>query len=65
MKKFEGFPTRMEYTSLPNVFFSGVLPYIDDMAELKTTLHVLAKLYRKKGYPRYIYSQELDRKSVV
>jgi len=59
MKKFEGFPARMEYTPLPNVFFSGVLPYIDDMAELKTTLHVLAKLYRKKGYPRYIYSQEL------
>ncbi len=59
MKKFEGFPARMEYTPLPNIFFSGLLPYIDDMAELKTTLHVLAKLYRKKGYPRYVSQQEL------
>jgi DNA replication protein len=59
MKKFEGFPARMEYTPLPNVFFSGLLPQIDDMAELKTTLHILAKLYRKKGYPRYVSYQEL------
>ena len=59
MKKFEGFPARMEYTSLPNVFFSGLLPYIDDMAELKATLHVMAALYRKKGYPRYVSRQEL------
>ena len=59
MKKFEGFPARMEYTPLPNVFFSGLLPRIDDMAELKTTLHVQAKLYRKKGYPRYVSFQEL------
>lgn len=59
MKKFEGFPARMEYTPLPNVFFSGLLPQIDDMAELKTTLNVLARLYRKKGYPRYVSFQEL------
>lgn len=59
MKKFTGFPTRMEYTPLPNVFYSGLLPYIDDMAELKTTLHVLAMLYRKKGYPRYVSQPEL------
>jgi DnaD/phage-associated family protein len=59
MKKFEGFPARMEYTPLPNVFFSGLLPYIDDLAELKTTLQVLAVLYRKKGYPRYVSTQEL------
>ena len=59
MKKFEGFPARMEYTSLPNVFFSGLLPRIDDIAELKTTLHVMAVLYRKKGFPRYVSFQEL------
>jgi DNA replication protein len=59
MKKFEGFPARMEYTPLPNVFFSGLLPQIDDIAELKTTLNVLAKIYRKRGYPRYVSFQEL------
>ena len=59
MKRFSGFPARMEFTPLPNVFFSGLLPQITDMAELKTTLHVMAVLYRKKGYPRFVSYGEL------
>ena len=59
MKKFEGFPARMEYTPVPNIFFSSLLPRIDDIAELRTTLQVLAMVYRKKGYPRYVSLQEL------
>jgi DnaD/phage-associated family protein len=59
MKKFEGFPARTEYTALPNIFFSGLLPDIDDIAELKTTLHALSMLYRKKGYPACVSRQEL------
>ncbi|MCK4863562.1 MAG: DnaD domain protein [Dehalococcoidales bacterium] len=59
MKEFQGFPARMEFTSIPNVFFSSLLPRITDMAELKTTLHVIAVLYRKKGHPRYVSCGEL------
>lgn len=59
MKLFPGFPTRMEFAALPAVFFSALLPEIDDMAELKTTLHVLAALCRKKGYPRFVTMNEL------
>ena len=59
MKEFQGFPARMEFTSIPNIFFSGLLPQITDMAELKTTLHVMAALYRKKGYPRFVGYSEL------
>jgi DNA replication protein len=61
MKQFNGFPSRgrMEFTPLPNVFFSGLLPQIGDMAELKTTLHVMAALYRKRGYPRFVTYREL------
>ncbi len=59
MKQFNGFPARTEFTPLPNAFFSALLPRIDDMAELKTTLHVLAALYRKKGYPRFVAYKEL------
>jgi DNA replication protein len=59
MKQFEGFPARMEFTAIPNVFFSGLLPEIDDIAELKTTLHVMARLYRQKGYPRYVSYSDL------
>jgi len=59
MKEFQGFPARMDFTSIPNVFFSSLLPRITDMAELKTTLHVMAALYRKKGHPRYVSYGEL------
>jgi len=49
----------MEFTSLPNYFFSTLLPQISDMAELKTTLYVMALLYRKRGYPRFVAYREL------
>ena len=59
MKEFNGFPSRLDFTSIPNVFFSSVLPNIEDMAELKATLHAMSVLYRKKGYPRYVSLGEL------
>jgi len=60
MKQFAGFPSgRVEFTPIPNVFFSGLLADITDMAELKTTLCVMAALYRKKGYPRFVSFGEL------
>lgn len=66
MKEFRGFPSRMEFTSVPNVVFSHLLAQIDDMAELKTTLHVIAALYRKKGSPRYVgYSELMSSPAVV
>ena len=60
MKEFSGFPSgRVEFTPVPNVFFSALLNDITDIAELKTTLHVMAALYRKKGYPRYVSFADL------
>jgi DNA replication protein len=59
MKRFDGFPARMEFTSLPNLFFSSLLPQITDIAELKTTLHVMAAIYRKRGFPRFVTFSEL------
>ncbi|MBA7684328.1 hypothetical protein ES703_92721 [subsurface metagenome] len=59
MKQFTGFPAKMEFTPLPSLFFSTLLPQISDMAELKTTLHLLGALYRKRGYPRFITYREL------
>ena len=59
MKQINGFPARMQFTSLPNFFFSTLLPQISDMGELKTTLHVLAAFYQKKGYPRFVTYGEL------
>ena len=66
MKQFHGFPARMDFTSIPNVFFSSLLPQITDVAELKTTLHVMTMLYRKQGYPRFVtFSELLDNPSLM
>ncbi len=66
MKQFAGFPAKMQFTPLPNLFFSTLLPQISDMAELKTTLHILAALYRKRGYPRFVtYGELLTDKSLM
>jgi DnaD/phage-associated family protein len=59
MKPLDGFPARMQFTRIPNVFFSRLLPRIDDIAELKVTLFVLARLYTKKGHPRFVSLAEL------
>ena len=66
MKQFTGFPSKMQFTPIPNVFFSSLLPQISDMAELKTTLCVLAALYHKRGYPRFVtYGELLANKSLM
>ena len=59
MTPFDGFPARMQFTRIPNVFFSRLLPRIDDIAELKVTLFVLARLYTKKSHPRFVSLAEL------
>ena len=66
MEQFKGFPARMDFTSIPNLFFSSLLPQIDDMAELKTTLNIMATLYRKRGYPRFVtYNELLEKASLM
>ncbi len=59
MKQFSGFPARMQFTPVPNVFFSNLLPQIGDIAELKATLHIFRSLYGKRGYPRFTTFREL------
>jgi len=59
MEQFKGFPAKMQFTPLPNLFFSALLPQISDITELKVTLYLLATLYRKRGYPRFVSLEEL------
>jgi DNA replication protein len=59
MSQFQGFPARTEFVSVPGAFFSRLLPEIEDVGELKVTLAVIAALYHKKGYPRFIGFNEL------
>jgi DnaD/phage-associated family protein len=61
MNTFSGFPGgRAGHTSLPDLFFSDLLPLIDNLAELKVTLHIFWLLYHKKGAPWYVTLQELQ-----
>jgi DNA replication protein len=59
MKPFHGFPARMTFTPIPNLFLNRLMPDISDITELKTTLHIMEILYRKKGYPRFVTFSEL------
>jgi len=55
MKGFPGFPDgKMRLTSIPNPFFSELLPIIDDLAELKVTLYAFWALTQKEGDVRYL-----------
>ena len=66
MEQFRGFPAKMQFTPLPNLFFNSLLPQLSDIIELKTTLHILWALYHKRGYPRFItYSELLGNTSLM
>lgn len=42
MKRFEGFPDgEMQFTAVPDLFFSRLLVDVDNLAELKVTLHFI------------------------
>jgi len=60
MKGFTGFPEgKVRFTPLPDLFFSQLVPRIDNLPELKVTLHLFWLLHGKKGHLRYASLQEL------
>jgi DNA replication protein len=60
MKVFTGFPVgELAYTPLPDLFFSELLPLIDDLAELKVTLHLFWLLYGRRKGQKYVTLHEL------
>ncbi|MFQ5434291.1 MAG: DnaD domain-containing protein [Anaerolineae bacterium] len=55
MKGFPGFPKgKLRLTQVPNLFFSDLLPIIDNLAELKVTLYAFWSLTQKEGRVRYL-----------
>ncbi len=60
MKGFVGFPAgRLRFTPVPDLFFSELLPQIDNLPELKVTLHVIWILHLQKGPIRWVRREEL------
>ena len=62
-KRFGGFPAGARATAVPSVFFSELLPLIEDEAELRVTLYAFYALGRRKGYPRFVTERELRAES--
>jgi DNA replication protein len=49
MKQFSGFPARMQFTPVPGLFFTQLLPEIEDPVELKVTLFIFHLIYSKRA----------------
>jgi DNA replication protein len=57
---FVGFPDiKMKPVKIPDYFFTELLPQIDDLAELKLTLHCFWLLNEQEGELRYLREQDL------
>lgn len=60
MEGFPGFPAgKLATTPVPNLFFSELLPLIDNVAELKVVLHLFWLIGKKRGALRYARLDEL------
>lgn len=66
MEGFPGFPDgKLELTSLPELFFSELLPIIDHLAELKVTLYCLWLIQQKQGQMPHITFAELEQDEIL
>ncbi len=59
MKSFSGFPEgKVQFTSIPDLFFHSLLPLIDHLGELKITLYAFWYLDHMEGVFRYFRRQD-------
>ena len=66
IKAFSGFPPgKVRSASIPEPVFTELIPLIDDLAELKLTLHVLWRLGQQRGKVRYLRHADLASDQVL
>lgn len=58
--RYAGFPRRVRVVPVPAPLLGSLLSKIDDLAELKCTLRVIALLSRKRGHPRFVTLREMQ-----
>jgi DNA replication protein len=63
MIEFKGFPNRMQFTPVPNIVFSSLLPQIHDITELKALFYVFEIVYPKKGNLKFFTIHDLWREA--
>jgi DnaD/phage-associated family protein len=60
MKTFSGFPAgKVPSVNTPEPVFTDLIPIIDDLAELKLSLHVIWRLGQQEGKVRYLSHADL------
>lgn len=61
MKTFSGFPSgKVHSIRVPDLVFTDLIPLIDDLTELKLTLHVFWRLGQQRGKVRYLRRADLN-----
>jgi DNA replication protein len=66
MKTFSGFPSgKVHVVGIPRPVFTDLIPIIDDLAELKLTLHVLWRLRQQRGKVRCLRFSDLASDQVL
>ena len=65
MNDFTGFPEgKMHFTGIPDLFFRTLLPEIDHLGELKTTIYAFRLLHRMEGAFRYLRRENFSQDQV-
>lgn len=66
MRAFSGFPAgKARLVDLPETVFTDLIPIVDDLAELKVTLHVLWRLSQQTGEARCLRFRDLASDKVL
>jgi len=66
MRTFSGFPPgKVRSASIPEPVFTELIPIVDDLAELKLTLHVLWRMGQQRGKVRYLRRADLTADQVL
>jgi DnaD/phage-associated family protein len=66
MKAFSGFPSgKVRIVGLPEPTFTDLIPIIDNLDELKLTLHMLWRLGQQRGKVRYLRRRDLESDQVL
>ena len=58
MKPFDGFNSTETFTSIPDTLFRELLAEIDDLDELKATLHALWRIEHQEGQVRFLRMED-------
>ncbi|MBK5109092.1 MAG: DnaD domain protein [Anaerolineales bacterium] len=65
MNEFTGFPEgKMHFTGIPDLFFRSLLPEIDHLGELKTTIYAFRLLHGMEGAFRYLRRENFSQDPV-